>query len=245
MTQTHPLAADILSAFETGQRVSVHHSVTEITDAYRVQQAVAAQRGPVAGFKTGRKPGEVPFAAPIMASGLCESGAQVRSQFGGPLGIELEVGLRLRAPLPEPNDPAFVSALRDCIEPVAVIELVDTRLSGPEVEDPLIKLADAQINAGLVVGPVMRGWDGGALARVTAKMRAGDRTLVDGPADIPGGDVRESLRALAAMLGTHCGGLQVGQIVITGTLHPLTYVAAGTRVEGWIAGFGQISVTVG
>lgn len=240
----HPLAQTILRAFDCGERMPVRDAVQSVQEAYTVQAAVALQRGPVAGFKAARKPDAVPVSAPIMSAGLVASGGSAASQFGGNLGVELEVGLRLLAPLPAADDPGFMDGLRKCVQPVLVIELVDTRLAEPLAEDALNKLADAQVNAGLVVGPDLPHWDGGPISLVSARMRAGDTVLLDGPANVPGGDARESLRALAATLGDHCGGLQPGQIVITGSLHPLTYVAPGTLVEGWIEGFGTISVSI-
>lgn len=240
----HPLAKTILRAFDSGKRMPVDGSVESVEDAYKVQAAVALQKGPVAGFKAARKPGAVPMSAPIMTAGLVASGGSAASLFGGGLGVELEVGLRLIGPLPAADDPGFMDALRACVQPVVVIELVDTRLAGPLAEETLNKLADAQVNAGLVVGPDLPDWDGGPISQIAARMRVGDTVLLDGPANVPGGDARESLRALAAALGDHCGGLQPGQIVITGSLHPLTYVAPGTLVEGWIEGFGAISVSI-
>jgi 2-keto-4-pentenoate hydratase len=245
-TRAQPaLAASILEAFATASRTSCDAAPVDANDAYAVQAGVAAVRRSVAGFKTARKPGQPQIMAPIMACDVVENDATVASLFGGPLGIELELGLRIVAPLPDPADPDFVKVLGGCIEPLAVIELVDTRLNGPAAADPLTKLADAQINAGLVIGPMLRGWDGGPLTGTTARMMAGQDALLDGPATVPGGDARETLRALAAMIGGHCGGLQPGQIVITGSLHPLTYVAPGTAVDGWIDGCGGVSVRIG
>lgn len=238
------LVRDILGAFAAHRRAPCHAAPSGFPEAYAVQSAVAAARGPVAGFKTARKPGQPQIMAPIMACDLLDSGTSVASRFAGPLGVELEIGLRILAPLPDPDDPAFLVALGACVEPLAVIELVDTRLHGPAADDPLAMLADAQINAGLVIGPVLAGWDGGALAGAAARMNAGDATLLDGPGRVPGGDLRETLRALTAMIGAHCGGLQPGQIVITGSLHPLTYVAPGTAVAGWIDGCGAVTVTI-
>lgn len=210
-----------------------------------MQTAVAASRGPVAGFKAARKLNQPQLMAPIMACDVVESGGRVASQFGGSMGIELELGLRILSPLPDPDDPGFLAALEGCIEPLAVIELVDTRLDGPTAADPLAKLADAQVNAGLVVGPVLAGWDGGALSWALARMRVGDSVLLDGRGDVPGGDARETLQALAGMIGDHCGGLQPGQIVITGSLHALIYVEPETSVEGWIEGCGTVTVEIG
>jgi 2-keto-4-pentenoate hydratase len=240
---TPDMARDILVAFSSGCRVPQRHSPSDALEAYRVQAAVAAERGRVAGFKTARKPGEPQIMAPIMASDLVANGTRVASQFGGALGVELELGLRILAPLPAHDDPEFIDALKSCVEPLAVIELVDTRLEDPAA-DSLTKLADAQINAGLVIGPVLAGWNGGELAQVDAQMRFGTTVLLDGRAKVPGGDARETLHALSILIGTHCGGLQPGQIIITGSLHPLTYVEPGSVVSGWIDGCGAVTVEI-
>ena len=239
------LALRLLDAFALRQRIPLGAAPATVEEAYDIQAAVAAGRGQVAAFKTGRKAGQAQGMAPIMACDVVDSGARVASRFGGPMGVELEIGLRILRPLPDPDAPGFLDALASCVEPLAVIELVDTRLEGPAATDPLAKLADAQITAGLVIGPVLTGWDGLTLSTIDTRMRAGDAVLLDGPADVPGGDARETLRGLAAMIGQHCGGLQPGQIVITGSLHPLTYVAPGTLVEGWIEGCGTVSVEIG
>lgn len=210
--------------------------------AYAVQRAVAAALGPVAGFKTAVRPGVPQIVAPIFAADVHLSAATLTAPKTDGLGVELEVGLRLKAPLGRLDGSAELRAA--VFEPVAVIEVVDTRVAGPVASEPLVKLADNQINRALIVGPTAPAWDGGPLVHVTARMRAGDRMLVNGPATVPGGDPVDSLLSMAADLGDHCGGLQVGQIVITGSLHPLEYFSSGTEVEGHIDGIGTVSFRI-
>lgn len=242
---TEALVEAINRARRAGARTACPGVPRTAAEAYAVQTQVAAEAGPVAGFKTARKLGQAQIMAPIFGRDVHPSGASVASRFGGPLGIELEVGLRLDAPLPASDAPDFAARAAACLRPVAVIEIVDTRLSGGGSVAPLAKLADNQINAGLVVGPEMADWDGGSLAQVGARMQAGERCLLEGTADVPGGDALATLGALAEMIGGHCGGLQPGQVVITGSLHPLTYVAPGTLVAGQVAGFGEVRVQIG
>lgn len=245
MTTTEAaLAAAILQARADGRRRALPAAPDSHAAAYRVQAMVDAALGPVGGFKTALKPPAPQIMAPIHAATLQPSGGTAQSPFGGGLGVELEVGLRLLRPLPPLDAPDFAVRLRDCVEPVAVIELVDTRLEGAGADAPLAKLADNQINAGLVVGAAAPGWAGGPLDRVTARMTLNGAPLLDGPAEVPGGDAVDSLAALARMIGDHCGGLQPGQIVITGSLHPLTYVDPGTDVSGEIDGIGGVSVRI-
>jgi 2-keto-4-pentenoate hydratase len=244
-TSTDALVAAISKARNNDTRTACPAVFEDAAQAYAVQARVAAEVGRVAGFKTARKPGQPQIVAPIFEKDLHASGARVESQFGGPLGIELEVGLLIDAPLPAFDAPDFAALAAVRVSPIAVIEIVDTRLEGAGSDAPLVKLADNQINAGLVTGALVADWSGGPLRRVTARMQAGETCLVDGPVDVPGGCAFETLAALAGMIGEHCGGLQPGQIVITGSLHPLTYVLPGTPVVGHIEGLGDVNVQIG
>ncbi len=237
------LIAALIAARARRRRAAPPASLRDAAEAYRVQAGVVAGAA-IAGFKTARKPDGPQIMAPILAADVRASGARVASAFGGPLGVELEVGLRIDAPLPPADAPDFAERAVACVRPVAVIEIVDTRLAGDRAAAPLLKLADNQINAGLVVGPEMADWRGRPLARVAARMIAGETCLLDGPAEVPGGCPLETLAGLAAMIGDHCGGLRVGHVDITGAMHPLTYVAPPALVEGWIDGFGPVRVAL-
>lgn len=231
-------AEALIEAHRTGSRFAPSGAVPkDRRDAYAIQSRVAEALGPVGGFKTAHKPGERSIMAPIFADDLVPSGGAV--PVAAEIGVELEVGFRVVAPIPaEPSD----DDLRRCLEPVAVIELVATRIDGALAEDPVVKLADNQANFGLVVGDTAPAWAGEDFAIVGASMRAGENVLVEGDAEIPGGSALASFRGLLAELGAHCGGLREGRIVITGTLHPLTYVPAGTSVRGRIDGIGTVRV---
>lgn len=238
------LAQAILQARHDRGRASVVDAPQDAAAAYAVQAAVAVATGPVGAFKTARKPGVAPIMAPIFARDIHPCGTQLASAFGGRLGIELELGFRVKA-LPDLAASDLTAQLALCLEPLVVIEIVDTRLHGPDSTAPLVQLADNQINAGLITGPTLHGWDGRSFATVQACMMAGDTCLLDGPAQVPGGDALASVVGLFQMVGDHCGGVQVGHVIITGTLHPLTYVDPGTQVAGRIDGIGEIAVTIG
>jgi 2-keto-4-pentenoate hydratase len=246
MTDLNAFADALIAAHRSGTRAAPFAPApATLAEAYQVQSRIIAglaDLGPVAGFKTARKSAAPPTMAPIRAAYCLPSGAEVT--LGDEMGIELEVGWKIIAPLPDPAEAGFDAALLRCIQPVPVIELVDTRLSGPRAEDPLAKLADFQINHGLIIGTPLANWEGRDFATVTARMQAGDTQLVDGPAEVPGGSALATLVALLGQIGTHCGGLQVGQIVITGSLHPLTYVRDTCEVRGQIDGLGSVSLTL-
>ncbi len=239
-------ARELIAARDKDARIAPSGPAPDLAGAYAVQTEVMRHLGAVAGYKVALKPGTAPIFAPIAQSGVQTSGARVAAPHGT-LGVELEVGLRLLSDPPPPDAPGFDAALARILRPVAVIEIVDTRLSGPAAEDPMWKLADNQINGGLILGDSPAGWDGAEISTVQATLRAGDSSLLDGPATVPGGGAGAlaTLAALIRALGVHCGGLRAGQVVITGSLHPLTWVPAGTHVAGRIEGIGAVEVQLG
>lgn len=239
MTDLETLTSALIRVHETG--APAPSAILPLTrgDALAVQSAVMATLGGVAGFKVGQAGAEPPILAPIPARyGVANGGTRaIRDR----LGVELEVGFVLIRPLSSAALPADASRyFRPCI----ALELVDTRLSGAAADDPAMKFADFQINAGLVTGDALPDWDGSDFGTVTASLKAGERTVIDGPASVPGGSALANLGALIAHLGTHCGGLQVGQIVITGSLCGLPWFGPGVTVEGRIDGLGEVSVSL-
>ncbi|MSU91231.1 2-keto-4-pentenoate hydratase [Rhodobacteraceae bacterium 2CG4] len=238
------LAARLIDARERGQRIAPQDRPDGITeaDAYRVQALVAERFGPVGGYKVGCTPGKPPIMAPIHARDVLADGARLEVPGDEPIGIELEIGFRLVAPLPPADAPGRAVRARECIEAVPVIEIVRSRLSAPQQAAPLLKLADNQINGGLVVGTPVRDWSGLELARPSARLRLGDEVVLDGRAEVPGGDAFANFLALADLVGGHCGGLTPGQVVITGSLNGVPWVRAPLAVAAEIDGLGAVAL---
>ncbi|NDW00513.1 hydratase [Yangia sp. PrR002] len=241
--QITAFAAALQQSHASGQRFVPETGMAlprDRAECLAVQQAVSEARGAVAGFKVGAGTGALaPTVAPIAAADVVASGgvAKTRDQ----LGIELEVGFELLKPLPAAGLPEPV---QEYFAPRVVIELVDTRLEGEAASDPALKLADMQINAGMVLGPRLEDWDGSDFGTVAGWCDAGETRLLDGEATVPGGSALANLGLLCEVLGDHCGGLQPGQVVITGSLCGLPYFPAGTEVSGRIEGLGEVSVTL-
>jgi 2-keto-4-pentenoate hydratase len=210
-------------------------------ETYAVQALVAREHGPAGGFKVACKPGAPQIMAPIFRDDIMASPAQLPVPEGERIGIELEIGFRVTAPLPAPDAPDRTARLAECLELVPVIEIVRTRLD-TEDAPPLIKLADNQINGGLVVGLGLADWRHLELSGAHARLSLGGQTILDGRAEVPGGDAFANFQALEAMVGDHCGGLQPGHVVITGSLNGLPYVTAPSKVEGHIDGLGAVSL---
>ena len=144
MNTVETVAQALLVARRSGMRVDGSALPTpKYREALAIQQVVQGQIGRVVAFKVSRSPDGPPVIAPIPKGRAYSDGGTVPVR--DCLGIELEIGFEVIAP-PGPNpmsDPPRV------FRPRVVLELVDSRLTGAE-DNPLLKLADMQINDGIV-----------------------------------------------------------------------------------------------
>ncbi len=257
MLQTNPsielLAGRLISARRNQKLVEVTDCMPRSSaDAYAVQAIVATACGPVGGFKSARKPGAEQTFAPIFAADIVCASATFSALPGDTLAAELELGFRLLADPPAYDAPDFVERLRSMLKPVAVLEIVGSRLSGLAAQDGLAKLADNQSGAGLVVANPLRAGappeistqERHAETSLRAHLRVGGEVVLDGPVVVPGGDGFTTVCAMLRRLGSHCGGLQKGQIVITGSLHPMIPVLPGTEIYGRLDGLGEVRALI-
>ncbi|MGF1659650.1 MAG: 2-keto-4-pentenoate hydratase [Rubrimonas sp.] len=210
--------------------------------AHAAQAEVAAAFGPVGAFKTGRKqPDAAPLIAPILRADIRPSGAEIPAAGSRLRGVELEIAFRLERPLPDPDAPDFETRLRAATVALPALEIVESRLRDPEAAGPLWKLADNQINGGLILGAPVADWTALDLARPSLRLRIGGAVAQDGPTETPGGHPFATFAAFARRLGPHCGGLSPGATVITGSLTGLRWAKAGDLIDGRIAGLGAVS----
>lgn len=230
-------AKALLNAHRSGTRFVPSGLVPVRSDqAFAAQATVIAEFGSVGAFKVADKTGAPFVMAPIRADRLFENGDKV--PVIDRVGIELEVGFEILSPLPQGAD---IAKIARNVWPRPVIEIVDTRIDGPLADDPFVKLADLQANSALVVGARAVDWDGTDFGDVVAQLTCGDTKVLDGKATVPGGSALSMVSKLAERVGGHCGGLQPGQIVITGSLNGLPYFPAGQDLHGRIATLGEIS----
>lgn len=238
------LARKLVTARRDGIAVAVDDSLprpgTE-ADAYKLQAQVVRAIGPVGGFKTARKPGTPQILAPIFAADIHPAPARIGAGLTRLIGIELEVGFLLRCALPVTQGPELRAAVPGCFSLVPAIEIVESRLDDLDAADALLRLADNQINGGLVLGTPVTDWSDFDPAALTARLVFGGEVLLDGPAQIPGGDPVETVSRFVERLGDHCGGLQPGQVVITGSLNGLPFVERGATAQGRIDGLGAVT----
>lgn len=240
-----PLVAQLLAARNGGPKLpAVAGDDLSRDRIFAVQAAVAAQLGPVGGFKVACPPDAPIIFAPIFASDIHPSPAQIRVTADEEVGVELEYGFRLIASLPNPAAPDFEAQLRDAVELLPVFELVHSRLADPRGATAALKMLDNQLNGAVVLGPPCADWHSIDVTRAEARLTLGKDSLLNGTASVPGGDAFATLCALARALGDHCGGLQPGQIVITGSLNGLPWVNPPTTATGWIDGLGEVTMSL-
>ena len=242
MSEARRLADELLARRRGGRSVPIdpYRAIT-VETAYAVQRQVVDAVGLAGGFKVARKPGQPAIMAPILSANVHPSPARFGPGTLNQIGIELEVGFRVLRDLPAADAPDFDARARSCVAALVALEIVDTRLEDVDAAPPLLRLADNQLNGALVAGEPREDWQDLDLTRVTAQLAFGSKTILDGEAEVPGGDAWGAFCTLARMVGSHCGGLRPGHVVITGSLNGLPFIERGTDVAGRIEGLGSIA----
>lgn len=208
--------------------------------AYAVQNIVARQLGPVAGWKVGAADPEAePIGAPCPLIGISRSPAA----FGGPewrmRGVEVEVGLRLR------RDLVGTPSRSDCIRAVEallpVVELVETRLAAWSESPPLPKLADFQSHGALVLGPPSP-VDPATLdlRDVRAELAFDGQTVASTRGGNPSSDVWRLLGWLAGHAEARGMPLRAGDVITTGSCTGMLFATPAARVSAQVLGLGEV-----
>ena len=111
-------------------------------------------------------------------------------------------------------------------------------LAEPAKQPRHVMLADCIANAGLVVGPEIRGWRGENLEE-----RAG-RLLVDGKVHVEGKSVDPigALQMLPPALTARGKALSADQIVITGSLIGMNWLTGRHDLDGIIDDLGDVAI---
>lgn len=141
-----------------------------------------------------------------------------------------------------PTDDAGTLAVLDAIH--IGIEIASSPYPGINADGPPVTISDFGNNAGMVIGPVLDGWQGADFDAITVRLdidgetagEANTATMLDGPL----GAVRFLLGNLAAR-GIDCsGGTWVSTGAVTG-VHP---VSPGQKIVASFAGHGTVHCTI-
>lgn len=227
-------------------------------DGYRIQRKVHARltqrgRGALIGWKVGATTAPMqkllnltePAAGAILASAEKHSPATLRFADYRKIGIECEVCVKLKSPLPAgPGkvDRAAVAAAVGSLFPA--MEIVDNRYGDfAKIGAPTI-IADDVFHGAIVLGREVTDWQKLDLAGCDGTTSANGEVKLKGKGADVLGHPFESVAWLANLLSGRGERLEAGQYVMTGSL-PLPYWAnPGETVEISIAGLGAVSATL-
>lgn len=217
-------------------------AIPEAEDAYAIQDSVLAALGPAGAWKVGAKtPDAQPTCAPIFASIVMSSPAEIPAARLGMIGIEAEIAFTLAADV-EPGGPALTE--RDLPALIAAahpaIEVVDTRVADWKGADRLWLLADNQMNGALVVGDAKTPDRDFTTLPVT--LRVDGRVAVEATGGNTAGDPRRVLLWLLNHCRANGIALKRGTPITTGSCTGMTFVPPGTEVTAEFAGFGAAAI---
>jgi len=224
-------------------RSSENPSPKGVDEAYRAQDLVYARLAkgarPVA-WKVGGPSGEVePTIAPILPRRVLVSPARVAAKDFHVIGVEAEIAFRFVRDVKDEAD--LTGAIGDA---VVAIELCDSRLADWESAPALWKLADNQMNWGLVVGSGTTRWREIDFKAQRAELSIGGERRVDVRGVHSYGNPFRLMRWTAAHLAQRAGGLRAGDVVTTGSWGGLHFAAAGDEVIARFPGIGESSVRI-
>jgi 2-keto-4-pentenoate hydratase len=215
-----------------------------VEQAYEVQEAVARELGPIAGWKVGAKaPGDTPLAAPLFSSLVRPSPATFAPGSFHMIGIEAEVAFKLGTAVParaQPLAPAEVFAHVASVH--AAIEIVDTRLADWSNADRLWALADNQTNGAFVYDPAGVPWRDADYTDAQVRLEINGEVVVERAGGNPAGDPRPLLVWLVNHCATQRGGLAAGTFVTTGSYTGMIFIEPGATVTATFPGLGSAQV---
>ena len=215
-----------------------------LEEAYEIQYEIASAFGSIGGWKVGLpKAGEAPRATPIPGIYVIPSGG--RWPAAGPTRIEVELAVRMAKALPMRTRPYGRDDVLGAIASAHVaFELLGARFRDRKIVSSLTLLADGQSNGGLVVGAPIPGW--AELDLSTLEMTLSVNGALEGSAAV-GPSFEHTVEALvwlANHAAEHVGGLQEGQVILTGARIGPTTVATRRHIKAQ-AGDANVSATLG
>ena len=210
--------------------------------AYFVQDLIAAELGPIAGWKVGASGRDVePTCAPCPAAGILPTNSVLTGSPWRMRGIEVEVGLRLGRSLTGTPSRAQCIDVIDAVLPV--IEIVETRLADWNASPALAKLADFQSHGALVVGaPSSMDPSALDLTKVTAELIFDDRKIASTQGGNPAEDVWRLVAWLCGQAELRGRPLQAGDIITTGSCTAMEFAAPNARVSATLGDIGDVEL---
>jgi 2-keto-4-pentenoate hydratase len=225
------IAERIVDARRQGARVALAgaDAPADFEEGFAIQDlVVGALASPIIGWKVMAVPQGPVIFAPILQTGRVADGGTWEVVGREPAGIELEIAFRMGRDVPPNAKPEQV--LDAVVSAHVVFE--------PSKQPRHVMLADCIANAGLVVGPEIRGWRGENLVERAARLLVDGKVHVEGKSTDPIG----ALQMLPPALAARGKALSAGQIVITGSLIGMNWLTGRHDLKGIIDGLGDVAI---
>ena len=180
-----------------------------------------------------------PLGGQILEDRVHRSGASVSLSDHVHLGVECEIAVQLGRDIDAGSLPSTVEEMGVAVAAVApAFELIEDRHADYTALDMLTLVADNSWNAGIVLGEFRTSWpDLGAIEGV---LSVNDEEVDRGHGRDVLGHPFEPLLWLARHLVARGEVLREGQIVMTGSLVPTRFPAAGDRYRFTLEGLGTV-----
>ena len=213
--------------------------------AYAIQQKVAAEIGPIGGWKVSPfgADGSAPMCGALPASGIQAAPATLKPGAQAIRAVESELCVRIGKDLPPRATPYTrdeVIAAISAIHPV--LEACESRYVEPKTIDILSNIADTQSHGGLIYGPGRTDWQSIDLSKVVCEQHV-DGKLDAGRTGHPAGDIVAQVVWMANEGAVWAGGLKAGQFVTCGSWSGANRVSATSVVTVKFSGFEDVVVT--
>jgi 2-keto-4-pentenoate hydratase len=232
-----------------------HRGIATLADAYDVQDQFVSRLlgryGEIAGYKIGLTSAPMqqlcginqPISGAVLSKRIMQSGVQVRISDFGRLGLEFEIGVRMRSSTASTGIVYSADTIAPHVEAVcAAIELVHDRAADYKELDVLSLLADNSWNGGIVLSEFKSAWPD--LDLVPGKVWKGASQIDKGfGADVLGHPFN-ALAWLANHLAARNTKLEAGQVVLTGSLVKTMFPAESAFYRFDVDGIGSVRLDV-
>lgn len=229
-----------------------------VEEAYAMQlllrERLIAVRGPVVGWKIGLATqsmqtmtgGDGPIIGAIFEATMYQSPARVRARDFVRLGIECHLGFKMNRSLPAESAPYGREVVQRAVSVCApVIELIENRGANDLAQVGALQLiAENAWNGGLVLGPMVSGWDRFNLPRIRGRLQFQGVWTADGFGRDILGNPLDALTWLANELPRRGASLRAGDWVATGAMIPMKIIAAGQDAHFHLDRIAEAIVTV-
>jgi 2-oxo-3-hexenedioate decarboxylase/2-keto-4-pentenoate hydratase len=231
-----------------------HH---DLDYAYAVQDALVGSwlsggKDTIAGWKIGLTTSRMqqmcgidqPIAGAILASRVHVSPAKIAAGKFVRLGVEMELAVRIGAPLPRKEKLAPAQIL-DCVSGVcAAFELIEDRAADYAALDACSLIADNSWNAGIVLGEAIAADRLEGLTGRAGILMRDNETIGRGMTEDAGGDPLQVVGWVAAMLHRRGRRLEADQWVMTGSIVPTRFATPGEFYHFSIDGLPSVEVII-